>query len=218
MQTSSQSPVPAATAITFSRQTSPEIRYLKSGVLLSVLFFMLSGAVDAGNDWLDRLLGSLMGLCAATLVAMFGVGFVSMANLWRELVLQLKESHIGSLLLSGPVAVVLLALGLAGFILFGTLAEKFFSEYWETRILLWGLITVAFYGLWKGRSNVALMSRLILMVSFSAIILSAAAFSFWWTASQTTLVLVILLSALGFLNTIFYSRWVRLTVLKDNLL
>jgi hypothetical protein len=36
-------------------------------------------------------------------------------------------------------------------------------------------------------------------------------------ASQTALLLVILLSAIGSLDVIFYSRWVRLSALKDNL-
>ena len=35
-------------------------------------------------------------------------------------------------------------------------------------------------------------------------------------ASQTALLLVILLSAIGSLDVIFYSRWVRLSALKDN--
>jgi hypothetical protein len=55
-------------------------------------FFLLAGAAEAENDWLDRLVGGLMGIVAALFVGMFGAGFVAMANLSKEIVLQLKKA------------------------------------------------------------------------------------------------------------------------------
>jgi len=81
----------------------------------------------------------------------------------------------------------------------------------------WHLIAAVFNGLWKSRSHAALMLRLILMVTFSAIVVSAVTFGLWWIASQTAVLLVIFLSAIGFIDVIFYSQWVRLAALKDNL-
>ncbi len=142
---------------------------------------MLAGAADAASDWLDRLVGCLMGFCAALGVGILGVGFVSLANLWKELVLQLKNAKISSLLLSIPLAVIGLALGLGVFMALGMFLTKL-SDSWTflTRPLLWGMIAVMFYSLWKGRTHAALMLRLILMVSFSVTIITAAAFAFWW--------------------------------------
>jgi len=214
----SASSLTADTWVSPDSQPGPELRYLKWGMLASVLFFMLAGAADAASDWLDRLVGGLTGLAAAVGVGIFGVGFVSLANLWKELVLQLKKARIGSLLLSIPLAVIWLALGLGAFIALGMFLEKL-SNSWVflIRPLLWGLIAVMFYTLWKGRSHAALMLQLILMVSFSAIIIAAAAFGFWWIISQTTPLLVIFLSAIGTIDVIFYSHWVRFAALKDNL-
>jgi hypothetical protein len=199
-------------------QPWPELRYLQWGMLASVLFFMLAGTADAANDWLYRLVGCLMGFVAALCFGMFGVGFVALWNLWKELVLQIKKAKIASLLLSIPLAILWLALGLGVFIALGMFVDKLSSS-WATltRPLLWGLIAVMFYGLWKGRSHATLMLRLILTVSFTAIITVAVAFGFWWITSQTAPLLVIFLSAIGSLDVIFYSHWVRLAALKDNL-
>jgi hypothetical protein len=61
------------------------------------------------------------------------------------------------------------------------------------------------------------MLRSILLISFSAIIFAAVAFALRWIGSQTAPQLVILLAALGSLNVLFYSRFVRDSALKDNL-
>jgi len=199
-------------------------------MLASVVFFMLAAVADTTNDWLDRLVGCLMGFCAALGVGIFGVGFVSLANLWTELLQQLKKAKIGSVLCYVPLAVPWLGLGLGAFVLFGMLLEKlpesrkslFQVLLWSLISvtiagLLWHLISVMFNSLWKSSGHAALMLRLILMVTFSAIIVSAVTFGFWWLASQTALLLVIFLSAIGSLDVIFYSHWVRLRALKDNL-
>jgi hypothetical protein len=206
-----------------------QVRYLKWGMFASVLFFMLAGAADTANDWLDRLVGCLMGFCAALGVGMFGVGLVSLANLWKELASQLKKAKMGSLVSSIPFAVLWLGLGVGVFILLGMIIGKipesrkslFQALLWSLISvtiagLLWHLISVAFDSLWKGRSHAALMLRLILMASFAAIIVAALAFGFWWISSQTTPLLVIFLSAIGSLDVLFYSRWVRLAALEDN--
>lgn len=213
------------------RQHWPELRHLQWGVLSSVLLFMLAGAADTENDWLFRLVGGLMGFVAALFFGMFGVGFVALWNLWKELALQLKKAKIGSLFLSIPLALLWLGLGVGVFILFGMLLEKL-PKSWELSLpaLLLGLVGViilkpilehliahTFHGLWESKSHGALMLRLILMVCFSAIIVAAVLFSFWWISSQTAPLLVICLSSLGSLNVIFYSRWVRPTALEDNL-
>lgn len=210
---------------TLGNQHWPDLRYLQWGVLSSVLFFMLAGAADTENDWLFRLVGVLMGFCAALLCAMFAVGFVALWNLWKELVWQLKNAKIGSLRLSIPLAALWLAFGLGVMLLAGMLFDKIekLPKLWQFLIRgvlylpMWVLIAKAFCGLWKGRSYAALMLRLILMVSFSSIIVAAAAFTYWWLISQTALPLVLLLSAIGTLNVVFYSRWVRLAALKDSL-
>jgi hypothetical protein len=197
----SESSVSPDTAVSFGGQPLPELRYLKWGTTASVLFFIVAGAADAGNDWLDRLVGCLMGLVAALAVGIFGVGFVALANLWKELVLQLKNAKVGSLVLSIPLAAIWLALGLGVFPLLGMFVDRL-SNAWVflTRSLAWSLIALVFYALWKGRSYAALTLRLILMVSFSAIIAAAVAFGFWWISSQTTPLLVIFLFAIGFLD------------------
>jgi hypothetical protein len=211
-------------------QRWPELRYLQWGILVSVLFFVLAGAADAANDWLDRLVGCLMGLCAALGVGMFGAVFVSLANLWKELLLQLKKAKVGSLLFSLPLAALWLGLGVAVFILLGMFVDKipgirkplFQVLFWSLisvaiAELLWRLISAAFDRLWKAKSHAALMLRLILMLAFTAIIVAALAFGFWWVASQTTPLLVIFLFAIGSLDVLFYSHWVRFSVLEDNL-
>lgn len=204
---------PAAPDLSESRPW-PELRYLHVAMLLSVLLFMFAGAADVGNDWLERSVGGLMGLCAALVCGMLGVVLVSLANLWKELVVQLRKARIGSLLVSTPLAFFWLALGLGALVLLGMVLKGW---EWSFRELLFDLIAVAFYGLWKSRSQTALMLRLILLVSFSAITAGAVGFGLWWISSQTAPLLVILLAALGALNVIFYSRWVRLGWLKNNL-
>jgi hypothetical protein len=189
-------------------QPWPPLHYLKWGVALSVLFFMLAGAADTENNWLDRLVGCSNGFCAAIFFGMFGLGFVFLVNLWKELVPQVRNAKIGSVLLSIPLAVLWLGLGLGVFLLFGFLFEKI-PQSWAYLFKepIWALIAVAFYGLWKSRSHAALFLRVILLVSFSAIIVAAGAYSFWWISSQTAQLLVIFLSAMGSLSVIFYSRW-----------
>ena len=189
-------------------------------------FFMLAAAADTENDWLFRLVGGLMGFCAALCFAMFGVGFVALWNLWKELVWQLKRAKIGPLLVSSPLAILWLGLGLAVFVMFGMLLEKIekLAPFWQFPLrkwlltLVWLSIVTTFYSLWKGRSHAALMLRLILLVSFSAIMVGAVMFSYWWVIHQTTFLFVLFLSAIGALNIVFYSGRVRLTALKNNLL
>jgi hypothetical protein len=193
----------------------PELRYLQWGVCVSVVFFMFVGAADTGGDWLLALTGCLLGFCAALFSAMLGVGFVSLFNLWQELVSQFMKAKIRSLLLSFPLAIFWLVLGLAVTAFFGMVVEKIPMLPQE---LLWGLIAMVFGGLWMGRSHAALMFRGILMVSFTAIVVVAVAFGYWWIVRQTALLLVLFLSAIGALNIFFYSRWVRLKALQDNML
>lgn len=225
----SESSLTSYSSVSNGSQPWPELRYLQWGMLASVLFFVLAGAADAATDWLDRLVGCLVGFCAALGVGMFGVGFVSLANLWKELVLQLKKAKIGFLLFSIPLAILWLGLGFGVLILMGMLVEKI-PEFRKSlfQVLLWGLISltitklfwalisIVFNNLWKGRSHAALMLRLILMVTFSAIIIAALAFGSWWIAFQTAPLLVIFLSAIGALDVLFYSRWMRLLALEDN--
>jgi hypothetical protein len=87
-------------------------------------FFMSAGAADAGKDVLYWLFGALIGLCGASALAIFGVGFVALTNLWKELVLHVREASIGCLLLSVPVALLWLAMGLGALVLAGMLLDK----------------------------------------------------------------------------------------------
>jgi hypothetical protein len=199
-----------------------QLRYMKVGMILSVICFMSAGTAEAGKDVLYGLVGALMGLCGALAVAMFGVGFVSLTNLWKELILQLRKASIGSLLASIPVALLYLAMGFGAFLLAGTLVIVLVEKLGQFslgmgRYLLWILITLMFWRLWRSGSHAALMLRLILLISFSAVILAAAGCTLWWVGSQTGLQLVILLSVIGSLNVLFYARFVRDTALMDNL-
>ena len=197
----------------------PELRYLQWGVFVSVVFFIFVGAADTGGDWLLALTGCLLGFCAALFSAMLGVGFVSLFHLWQELVSQFMRARIRSLLLPFPLAIFWLVLGLVVTAFFGMVVEKIPTlPERPMQELLWGLIAMVFGGLWIGRSHAALMLRGILMVSFTAIVVVAVAFSYWWIIRQTALLLVLFLSAIGALNIFFYSRWVRLKALKDNML
>lgn len=222
LRKSSEAHVAPGAPLPPERRSWPELRYLQWGVFSSVFFFTLAGASDRENDWLFRLVGALMGFCAALCFAMFGVGFVALWNLWREMVWQLKRAKIGPLLVSSPLAILWLGLGLGVFVMFGMLAEKIeelapFGKFLIMGVgapLIWLSIVTTFHSLWKGRSPAALMLRLILMVSFSAIMVVAAAFGYSWIIRQTTLLLVLFLSAIGALNIVFYSGWVRVKALK----
>jgi len=185
---------------------------------MSAVIFMVAGAADAVGDWLIMLAGSLIGFCAALCFAMLGVGFVALFSLWKELVLQFRRANIRSLLLSSPLAIFWLVLGLAAMVFIGMLAEKV-PVFGQTvfKILIWGVISIAFYRLWTSRSHAGLMLRAILMLSFSGIMVAAAAYAYWWITTQTALLLVVSLSTIGALNVAFYSSSVRLTALKDNL-
>jgi len=195
----------------FGRHSWPELRYLQWGGFSSVLLFMLAGAADEENDWLFRLVGALMGFCAALFFAMFAVGFVALWSLWSQLVWQLKRARIGPLLVSSPLAIVWLGLGLGVFLMFGILLEKIEKLAPFLRfLLLKPLLALIWLSLFKmldslcaARSYAALMLPLILMVSFSAIMIVAVAFGYWWIIGQTTLLLVLFLSAIGALNLAF---------------
>ena len=199
------------------RQGCTGLRYLQWGVFYSVLFFMVAAAADAENDWLFRLAGALMGFAGAICFAMFGVGFIALWNLWKELVRQLKQARTSSLLLSTPLAILCLGLGLAAMVFLGMVVEKAekLPKLWQfllggpLYVVAWVSIANALFYLWMGRSTAALALRMILMVFFSVTIVAAASFSYWWIASQTALALVLLLSAIGTLNVTFYSRCVR---------
>jgi len=200
------------------RRPWTELRYLRWGMSASLLFFMLAAAAEAPNDWVYELTGCLVGLCAALFFACLGVAIVSLANLWKELVLQLKQARIVSLLLSIPLALFCLVLGLGVFLLLGMFADRVPSSLQPlVGHLIWVLIAIVFYTLWSGRGHVALTLRLILMVSYSAIILAALAFAAWWLISEPALLMVIFLCAMGSFNVAFYSHWVRLSALQHSL-
>ncbi len=199
-------------------QSWPELRYLQIGAASSVALFVLTGAADAAHNWLDRLVGGLVGFCGAVAAAMFSLGFVCLVNLWKELILQLRKASIGSLLVPIPLAILWLAMGVGAFVGLGMAGVKLGVYVGAlVRPLLWALIAFIFWGLWKGRSRAALMLRLILMATFSAIILAAAVFMYWWVSSQTAPLLVFFLAMVAFLNVLFYSRFVRDAALADNL-
>jgi hypothetical protein len=191
---------------------------LQIGAASSVAVFVLAGAADPGKEWLDQLAGALLGFCGAIAVAILGVGFVCLMNLWKELILQLRKASIGPLLVSIPLAILWLAMGFGAFLGLGMVVEKI-GVYVGVllRPLVWALIALIFWGLWRGRSRAALMLRLILMVSFSVIILFATVFMCWWVSSQTAPMLVFFLAVLASLNVLFYSRFVRDAALMDNL-
>lgn len=201
------------------RQSWPELRYLQIGAASSVAVFILAGAADLGKEWLDQLRGAILGFCGALAVAILGVGFICLMNLWKELILQLRKTSIGSLLVSIPLAILWLAMGLGALIGLGMFAEKLGAYLGVLfRPLTWALIALMFWGLWRGRSRAALMLRLILMVSFSTIILAATVFLYWWVSSETAPLLVFFLAVVASLNVLFYSRFVRAAALKDNLI
>jgi hypothetical protein len=193
------------------------MRFLRFGIAFSVIVYLLAGAADA-SDGLSILGGTLMGLCGALAIGIAGFGFVALWNLWKELISQLRRAKIGRLLASLPLALLGLAGGLSALILAGFLTEKFPAI--PTRlygVLFWILITAMFYFLWKSRSHAALFLRLILLVLFSAIILVSVILSLWWAGSLTAYLLVLFLSAVGAINTLFYAVFVRDIALADNL-
>ncbi len=159
-----------------------------------------------------------MGLCGALGVGIAGFGFVALWNLWKELLSQLRRASIGRLLVSLPLALLGLAGGLGALILAGYLTEKFPAVPAEVyKALFWFLIAVMFWFLWMGRSHVALFLRLILLVLFSAIILVSVVLALRWAGSLTTHILVLFLTVIGAINTLFYAAFVRDIALADNL-
>ena len=209
---------PLATPNPFPPERPPrsELRYLLWGVFLSVAFFMFAAAADAGSDWQNN---CLMGLCAALFLAIFGVGFVSLFWLGHEFVSQLKKAGIRALLRSFPSAIFWLVVGLAITVVVTVMIAKIppSAEALKRELSL-TLIAIVFGCLWMARSRSALILRGILIALFSTIMIVGVGFGYLWIISQTTLLLVLFLSAIGVLNVVFYARWVRLTVLKKNLL
>jgi hypothetical protein len=200
-------------------QSWPELRYLQIGAALSMAVFVMAGAADPGKEWLDRLAGALIGFCGDMAIAILGVGFVCLRNLWKELLVRLRKASFGSLLVSIPLAILWLVTGLGAFVGLGMVAEKI-SEYVGVllRPLTWALIALIFLGLWRGRTRAALMLRLILLFSFSAIMLSATVFMCWWVASQTAPLLVFFLAVIAALNVVFCSCFARDAALMRNLI
>src|SRR5260370_26780875 len=200
------------------RQSWPELRSWQIGADLSVAVFVLAGAADMGKEWLEQLRGAILGFCGAIAVGILGFGFVCLMNLWKELISQLRRASVGSLLVSIPLVILWLAMGFGVLIGMGMVADRF-AHYIGAllRPLLWLVITLLFWGLWRGRSRALLVLRLVLMFSFSAIILSPTVFICWWVFSETAPLLVFFLAVIASLNVLFYSRFVRDTALKDNL-
>jgi hypothetical protein len=210
---------------------------LFAGMGLTLLFLLLVGALDAGGELLDRIVGGLMGLCGAMALGILGVGFVAMRNLWKELIAQLKSARISQLLLSVPLAALYLALGIGIFVLIGFFLDEIPKvrgmlhdhPFWRIGGALlgaviigvmmetvWHVIATMFERLWGGRSHAALFLRLILMVVFSAIMIPAAVFLIWFAAEQIAPLQVAIFCVILYANVLFYSRWVRLEALKDN--
>lgn len=212
----------------------PELRYLQWGRAVSVLSFLLAGAADTPPTSLDHLVGALMDFCGAIFAAMFALGLVSLWNLWGESIRQLKDRlylkrlvrsnpqaqgiKTGSFLRAIPVATLWLAAGFAVLIGLGTLVD--ILPHWLNgafKELVWLVIALAFYNLWRGTSQPAMLLRLVLLTFFSAIILAATIFGVAWAASETAPLLVTLLAAITTLNAVFYARGVRLKALVNNL-
>jgi hypothetical protein len=210
-----------------------ELRYLCWGLAVSIFTFLLAGSADTPSTPLDHLVGTLMGLCGAVFAAMFAVGFVSLWNLWLESIVQLKylwhskrllQSNPNtqgvktkSLLRGLPVAILWLAAGIVVLIGTGMLVD--IVPHWlhgVFRELIWLVITLAFYHLWRGTSQPAMLLRLVLLFVFSVIIVAAAVFAIAWTASETAPLLVTILAAITIRNAAFYARWVRLKALIHN--
>jgi hypothetical protein len=201
------------------RAVQGEMRFLQVGISCSVVVYMLVGAFDSPSGGLMTLTGALFGLCGALAVVAAGVGFVALWNLWKELDLQLRQARIARLLVSLPLALVGLAGGLGAPVLLGWATEKLppvLNPWYKEAI--WLLVATVFYLLWKGRSHVALFIRLILLVLFTAVISVSVVLALWWACSQTTYMMVICLSAIGAINTLFYATFVRDSALADNLI
>jgi hypothetical protein len=129
------------------------------------------------------------------------------------------RAKVGRLLASLPLALLGLAGGLGTLISAGWLTGKFPAVPARVYgVLFWILLTAMFYFLWKGRSHAGLFMRLILPVLFSAIILVSVALALWWAGSLTAYPLVLFLSAIGAINTLFYAVFVRDIALADNLI
>jgi len=195
------------------------MRFLKIGMSGSVVIYMLVGAFESPSGALMTVTGALVGLCGALAVAGAGTGFVALWHLWKELVLQLRQARVGRLLLSLPLALVGLVAGLGAFDLLGWITEKLphvlnflYSE------LFMVFIAAVFYLLWTGRSHVALLLRMILLVVFTAIISVSVVLALWWACSQSTCLMISCLAAVGAINTFFCAAFVRDSALADNLI
>jgi hypothetical protein len=198
---------------------SKEIRFLQIGIGSSVAVYMLVGAFESPSGTLMTLTGALLGLVGALAVAGVGAGFVALWHLWKELVLQLRQARIARLLLSLPLTLVGLAAGLGAFVLLGWVTEKvppLLKPLYSG--VIWFFIATVFYFLWKGRSHAALFIRIILLVVFTAVISLSVALALWWACSQTIYLMIISLSAIGVINTLFYAAFVRDSALADNLI
>jgi hypothetical protein len=198
---------------------SKGMHFLQIGIGGSVVVYMLVGAFESPSGTLMTLTGALLGLGGAVAVAVVGAGFVALWHLWKELVLQLRQARVTRLLSSLPLALVGLSAGLGAFVMLGWITEKLprvlnflYPE------LFWIFIAAVFYFLWTGRSHVALFLRLILLVLFTAIISVSVALALWWACSQATYLMIICLSSVGVINTLFYAAFVRDSALADNLI
>lgn len=193
--------------------------FLQFGISGSVVLYLLVGAFESPSGALMTLAGALLGLGGAVALAVVGAGFVALWHLWKELVLQLRQARIARLLLSLPLALVGLAAGLGAFALLGWVTEKLppvLNPLYKW--VIWFFIAAVFNLLWKGRSHAALFMRLILLVLFTAVISVSVALALWWACSQAMCLMIISLSGIGVINTLFYAAFVRDSALADNLI
>ncbi len=204
-------------------------QYFYWGLGASVLCFLLAGAADTQPNFLDHLVGLLMGLCGVIFAGMFGIGFIALWNLWAEAIRQVIETwrfrryfrhghaRNQSLLLALPLAILRLVVALAVLALLGMVLEKI-PKYVAPFLphLMWLMIAAAFYALWKSRSHAALLLRLMLLVLFTLISLSFVVWLLAWVSSETAPVLVTMLAAITIFNAAFYARWIRRATLAND--
>ena len=210
-------------------------RDVLAGALLSALFLAVAGGADLKAhdpvDWGLRIFLVFMGAAAfGTLL----LGCIFLWHHWVEAVADLRERPAdifhqftrkpetsereemapmrSGLLLKSLLGVcaILLASRLAA--RFGIVPERLLDNPLVGAIyndILWLFFLTFVVVLWTTRSRIALIIRIVVLLIFSLIIVSATLFFGYWIASETAPAIVVLCAGIVVSNFIFYYRLER---------
>jgi hypothetical protein len=187
-------------------------RSLVQGILLSLLLMAVVSFRRNPGDALMQVTEFLLSFCYCLFGLMFGVGILCLIRLWRGLSIPPGEAQAVRVRLAPPNKVSWLVAGLCSLLAVGTFADRLpvrLAKEFATEIaqgLFWAAMAVVLYRLWTSRKTAALVARAALLLLFTAIMLPAAMFYFYWIGTQPDRPLAFLATAAGLLNLLYYFQ------------